>query len=129
MEPVFLTLEEVLEIHKDQIRRYGGTEGVRDKGLLQSAIAMPMSGIGDEYHHKDLFEMAAAYLFHIANNHPFVDGNKRVGAVAAYVFLDLNGYSLDADEADFEELVLAVANGKSDKKGISDFFRKHSKPV
>ncbi len=126
MKPVFLTLYEVLDIHVDQIGRYGGAEGVRDMGLLQSAVAMPTSGSGREYFHKDVFEMAAAYLFHIIKNHPFVDGNKRVGAVAAYVFLGLNGWSLDADNDEYEEVVLRVAGGKADKQTIADFFRKNS---
>lgn len=95
-------------------------------GLLQSAIAMPAAGFGDEYHHKDIFDMAAAYLFHIVGNHPFVDGNKRVGTVAAYVFLALIGCLLDADSDQFEKLVLSVAEGKTDKQAIAAFFRKNS---
>jgi death-on-curing protein len=89
MTPVFLTTEEVLVIQADQIRRYGGSEGLRDENLLLSALAMPQSGFGGEYLHGDDFEMAAAYLFHIVMNHPFIDGNKRVGAVAARLFLTL----------------------------------------
>ena len=98
MNPVFLTLGEILEIHQDQINRYGGASGIRDIGLLQSAIAMPSASFGGQFLHSDLFEMAAAYLFHISQNHPFVDGNKRTGAVAAIVFLALNDIELDADD-------------------------------
>ena len=76
MSPIFLGLDEVIEIHRDQIERYGGHPGVRDMGLLQSAIAMPQASHGGKYLHADLFEMAAAYLFHIVQNHPFVDANK-----------------------------------------------------
>lgn len=123
MEPKFLSLSEVLEIHRDQIQRYGGDLGVRDLGLLQSAIAMPAAGFGDTYFHTDIFEMAAAYLFHIVQNHPFIDGNKRAGAVASIVFLDLNDISLAADEDQFERLVLRVAEGKADKAEITAFFR------
>jgi death-on-curing protein len=83
MPPVFLNLAEVLEIHRDQIERYGGQPGIRDLDLLQSALAMPAAGFGDRYLHEDLLEMAAAYLFHIARNHPFVDGNKRTVAAAS----------------------------------------------
>ena len=75
MEPLFLTLAEVIAINSDQCRRYGGLAGVRDEGLLLSALAMPQAGFGDEYAHSDIFEMAAAYLFHIVKNHPFIDGN------------------------------------------------------
>jgi len=81
--PVFLGLGEVMEIHRDQIERYGGRPGIRDMGLLQSAVSMPAVGFGDYYLHSDIYEMAGAYLFHIIRNHPFVDGNKRTGAIAA----------------------------------------------
>src|SRR5437867_10279787 len=90
MAPTFLSLDEILEIHKDQIARYGGMAGIRDLGLLQSALAQPQATFGSQFLHADLIEMAAAYLFHIVQNHPFIDGNKRVGAVAALVFLQLN---------------------------------------
>lgn len=95
-------------------------------GLLQSALAMPAAGFGDAYLHADLHEMAAAYLFHIVSNHPFVDGNKRAGAVAAIVFLDLNGIELRADEKTFEQLVLDVAQGQADKGRVARFFRDNS---
>ncbi len=125
MRPVFLWLNEVLEIHRDQIERYGGTTGIRDIGLLQSALAAPAAGFGGGYLHEDLFAMAAAYLFHIVRNHLFVDGNKRTGAVAAVVFLVLNGIEFEADEAALEALIRAVAEGKADKAAVADFFRKH----
>jgi len=83
----FLELPDVLMVHADQIQRYGGETGVRDLGLLESAVAQPRAAFGGEYLHQDLFGMAAAYLFHIVCNHPFVDGNKRVGLVAARPFL------------------------------------------
>lgn len=123
MEPEFLTLSDVLEIHADQLERYGGDDGVRDMSLLESAIAMPMAGFGDQYFHSDIFEMAAAYLFHICRNHPFIDGNKRAGAVAAIVFLDLNGEELDCTEDELEELVLSVAKGEAAKPEIANFLR------
>ena len=91
MTPDFLSLAEILEIHQDQIERYGGKAGIRDVGLLKSALAMPEAGFSDRYLHSDLFEMALAYFFHIIQNHPFVDGNKRTEAVAALVYLSLNG--------------------------------------
>ena len=76
MSPDFLTLDEVLEIHRDQIERYGGAAGIRDLGLLQSALAQPSATFGGQYLHADLHEMAAAYLYHLVQNHPFLDGNK-----------------------------------------------------
>ena len=126
MNPVFLTLGEILEIHQNQISRYGGASGIRDIGLLQSALAMPAAGFGGQYLHTDLFEMAAAYLFHITQNHPFVDGNKRTGAVAAIVFLALNDIDLNADEDEFEKMVLQVAEGKTGKETIATFLRNNS---
>jgi death-on-curing protein len=125
--PIFLSLAEVLEIHRDQIERYGGHPAIRDLGLLQSALAMPAAGFGGKYLHSDLIEMSAAYLFHIVQNHPFIDGNKRTGTVAAIVFLSLNGNELEADEAQLEKLVFAVAQGKAGKNTIADFLRKNSR--
>lgn len=122
----FLSLAEVLEIHKDQIARYGGMLGVRDIELLKSALGMPPASYAGEYLHTDIFEMAAAYLFHIAKNHPFNDGNKRVGIAAALVFLLLNGYELDAPEDDVAEMVIAVASGKLSKAEAAVFIRKQS---
>ena len=127
MNPIFLTLGEILEIHQDQISRYGGASGIRDIRLLQSALAMPAAGFGGHYLHSDLFEMAAAYLFHITQNHPFVDGNKRTSAVAAIVFLALTDIELNADEDEFEKLVLQVAEGKAGKETVANFLRNNSK--
>ncbi|MBM4377524.1 MAG: type II toxin-antitoxin system death-on-curing family toxin [Deltaproteobacteria bacterium] len=87
----FLTFEDVLGGHALQIERFGGTHGLRDEALLESALAQPSSSFGGEYLHADLFEMAAAYLFHVVKNPPFVDGDKRVGLAAALVFLEVNG--------------------------------------
>ncbi len=126
MEPVFLTLDEVIEIHRDQIGRYGGSPGIRDIELLQSAVAMPSAGYGRDYVHSDIFEMAAAYLFRIIRNHPFVDGNKRTGAVAAMVFLVMNSFELNASEAKLEAIVRYVAEGKADKAKAASFFRRHA---
>ena len=127
MSPLFLRLNDLLEIHRDQIERYGGSLGVRDMGLLESALAMPQDGFGGQYFHGDLFEMAAAYLFHIVRNHPFVDGNKRAGAMAAYAFLRLNEIAFDAPGSDFERVVLSVAEGKFQKPAVADFFRRRSR--
>lgn len=128
--PVFLTLEQVLYIHNEQIRRLGGSAGIRDQGLLESALAMPQAQFGGQFLHHDLFEMAAAYLYHIAMNHPFIDGNKRVGAMAADVFLELNGFTLPAaKESLFEKLVLEVAQGKAEKGEVAVFLRNNSKKI
>jgi death-on-curing protein len=99
---IFLSIEDVLAIHANQLENYGESSGIRDIGLLESAIAMPRAGMGEEYFHKDIFDMASAYLFHIVKNHPFIDGNKRVGVVSAFVFLRLNGLLFSADELEFK---------------------------
>jgi death-on-curing protein len=124
--PEFLSLAEILEIHRDQIERYGGEPGIRDLGLLQSAFAMPAAGFGGRYLHQDLFEMAAAYLFHRIQNHPFVDGNKRTGVVATIVFLLINDIEVEADEEDLEKMVGAVVEGKKNKAAVAEFFRSNS---
>lgn len=123
--PMFLTLQEVLEIHQDQIARYGGSGGVLNQGNLESAVAQPQATFDGCFLHGDLFEMAAVYLYHLAQNHAFVDGNKRVAAVAAIVFLALNGHDLDADDDELENLVLAVACGETRKEEIADFLRRN----
>ena len=124
-EPDFLTLDEVLGIHADQIRVYGGASALRDLALLRSAIAMPETTFDDEYLHPSVFEMAAAYLFHLARNRSFVDGNKRTALMCAFVFLGLNGQRLRADPDDLYSLVDGVAAGEVDKAEISVFFRRH----
>ena len=120
----FLNLGEVLEIHRDQIARYGGLPGLRDLDLLKSAVAMPQATFDGEFLHTDIFEMAATYLFHIVRNHPFLDGNKRVGAVACLVFLELNGYAFTASEKELPEIVFALARGEMAKADIAIFVRK-----
>jgi death-on-curing protein len=124
-EPEFLTLDEVLGIHADQIRVYEGASGLRDLALLRSAIAMPETTFDGEYLHPSVFEMAAAYLFHLARNHPFVDGNKRTALMCALVFLGLNGERLRADPDDLYSLVVGVAAGEVDKAEVSVFLRRH----
>ncbi len=123
MEPAFLTLEEILEIHAEMLSDYGGATGIRDLGLLNSAMAMPEAAFSGQYLHSSLYEMAAAYLFHLVQNHPFVDGNKRTGAAAALVFLTTNGLNLTSSEEDYYDLVIAVAEGRRDKSQIAEYFR------
>lgn len=126
MQPDFLELAEVLYIHADQIERYGGDASIRDAGLLESAVAMPRATFGGEFLHRDLYEMGAAYLYHIVQNHPFVDGNKRTGTASALVFFEMNGVAIDADEDELVALVLDVAQGLADKARIAEFLRANS---
>lgn len=122
MKVRFLRLEEVLALHKDQVERYGGSTGVRDLGLLESAVATPQSSFGGGYLHGTVPEMAAAYLFHLAQNHPLVDGNKRAAAAAMIMFIYLNGRDLACDEDELVELTLGVAGGETTKAEVSVFL-------
>ena len=126
MRVVFLTLDEVLALHADQIRRYGGSDGVRSVELLESALAVPAATFAGNYLHGSLHEMAAAYLFHLVKNHPFVDGNKRAGLIAMLAFLGLNDLRLDAEEADLTDLVLGVADGRVSKAEVAVFVKNHT---
>ena len=124
LSPIFLTLAEIIAIHQNQIELYGGQPGIRDISLLSSAISMPESTFDGDYLHDNLFKMAAAYAFHICQNHPFIDGNKRVALVAALIFLDINGIEIDDPHGDLYKLMLGVASGKKNKENIVEIFKK-----
>lgn len=126
MEPRFLDLAEVLEIHVDQIERYGGAAGVHDLPLLLSALAIPTAGVHGVYVHGTLFEIAAAYLFHIAKNHAFVDGNKRTAFAAALTFLDLNGVTAQAATDESVGLVEGVVAERVTKCEAALWLRDHT---
>jgi len=122
--PTFLTLDEVLDLHRESIDRFGGSYEIRDMGLLESALAMPAASFGGQFLHPDLPTMAGALLFHLVQNHPFVDGNERIGAVAARVFVMVNDGEFNPAPADYEKLVLGVASGKITKDEVIQFFQK-----
>ena len=122
---VFLTLDDIIESHQNQIDTYGGSHGIRDIGLLESAIAQPEASFGGQYLHADIFEMAAAYLYHLVMNHPFVDGNKRVGLEAALIFLEIDNENLKASDQELVDLVLKTTAGQVGKREIAEFFRSH----
>ncbi len=124
--PRFLTLSEVLTLLLDQISRYGGEFGVRDVGLVSSAIAVPRATFEGSAPHSDLYELAAAYAFHLCQNHPFVDGNKRVGLAAALVFLDLNGVSIEDAEDRLYPAMMSVASGQKGKTELANLLRERS---
>ena len=126
MDPLFLTLDEVLSLHEEQIHAFGGSSGVRDLGLLDSALGSVSATFGGEFLHASIFEMAAAYLFGICKNHPFIDGNKRTATAAALVFLEMNGIDIDANERDFYNLVIGVAEGRVTKSEIAVFLQKNA---
>jgi len=115
----------VIKIHQRLIEEFGGDPGLRDRGLLESAVAMPQSTFGGKFLHIDLAEKAAAYHFHLCANHPFIDGNKRVAVAASEVFILANGCDLGASDDEIEEVTLGVARGQAGKDDVIEFFRKH----
>ncbi len=128
--PRFLGIDEVLELHGQLVQRFGGSPGLRDLGMLESAVAMPQAGFGDSYLHDDIFEMAAAYLFHIVMNHPFIDGNKRTGTHAALVFLADNGYAVELSQMRSTTSSSASARARSPRSNSplrSATTRRHSR--
>ncbi|MBU4174417.1 MAG: type II toxin-antitoxin system death-on-curing family toxin [Actinobacteria bacterium] len=127
MEPVFLSIENVISIHARMISEFGGMPGVADQGLLESAVSMPTAGFAGKFLHESLPAMAAAYLFHVCKNHPFFDGNKRVAVVAAEIFLNVNGMRLDVSNEELKQLCLGVAVGEISKDETITFFEKHAK--
>jgi death-on-curing protein len=122
-EPVFLNLADVLTIHIDQIQRFGGGNGVRDFGFLESALAMPGASFSGEWLHRDIYEMAAPYGFHICRNHPFIDGNKRTGLACALVFLELNEIPVEDPKGVLYQAKIDSATGSLDKFGFAHVLR------
>jgi len=126
VDPEFLLVEDVL-LHEEQLARYGGGAGLRDVGALESAVAMPRATFGGDFVHEDLHAMAAAYAFHIAQNQPFIDGNKRTGLAAALVFLDLNGIEVRDPQGRLYQAMLDIAERKLDKSGLAVLLRQLSR--
>ena len=119
-----LTIEIVREIHDEAVKIFGGLHGIRDEALLASAVFAPQSSFGGKSPYIDLIDIAAAYLFYLGRNHPFLDGNKRTAMAAAVVFLRLNGFDPAADGDDWQRLVLDVTSGKIDRERTTRRLRK-----
>ena len=126
---VYLSVDHVLAVHSRVIEEFGGDAGIRDRGLLESAVAMPQATFGGQDLHSDLPTKAAAYQYHLCANHAFVDGNKRVAVTAAEVFLLLNSHELNATDEQLENLTLGVAGGSLSKDRVVAFFGEHVRPV
>jgi len=122
----FIPQEVVLIIHTDLLQRYGGEPGLRDAGLLDSALAQPKITVGGKYAHKSIFDKAAAYGFHICKNHPFVDGNKRVAFVLMDIFLQKNGWAVASTEEEAYRTMMDLASGKLTKSQLSNWLKEHS---
>ncbi len=124
----FLSVEDVLELHEMQLESYGGATEIRASDLIESAVMMPQASFGGQFVHADVFTMAAAYAFHIAENQPFVDGNKRTALAAALVFLDWQHFEIEDTDDELYDAMIGLAIKKIDKNGLANLFRKLAKP-
>lgn len=127
MKVKFIGVNQVIKIHDRIINRYGGSHGIRDTNLLESAVAQPKMFVFGSYVHSDIFHMAAAYAFHIIKNHPFVDGNKRTGILSATLFLEKNDYILETNFDSLYTLAIKIACSELTKEEIAHFFSKNTK--
>ena len=126
-EPIWLQKDFLLVIHDELLSLYGGSAGVRDEGLLESALGKPLNLF--HYERADIFALAAAYAAGIIHNHPFIDGNKRTGFMAAYTFLGRNGHQLMASEADATVNTIALAAGQTDQAAYTAWLKRSSEPI
>jgi len=125
----FITKKTVLYFHTKLIEEFGGINGIRDEGMLDSALAQAQIAIEGEYLHQDIFAMAAAYGFHLCRNHPFTDGNKRIALVVMDTFLYMNGQELLATEKDAYITMLELAAGNISKEQLAEWLRTNSQPL
>lgn len=120
---IFLEIDDVVKLHDAYIKRYGGLSGIRDKGLLESAMLAPQVTFDNNYLLEDIFLMAATYIHGIIKNHPFVDGNKRTGTFTAVIFLELNDILITFDKDELWQLGVSTATSKMSLEQIAAFFR------
>lgn len=125
-EIVFLTKDQILHLHRNAIKDYGGSDSIRDKNLLESALAQPKATFDGKYLHENIYLMASAYFFHISQNQPFMDGNKRTGLIAMYTFLRINGFLLNTENEIIYPILLEVAEGRLDKNDLANFIQRHT---
>jgi len=124
LDCVHLSIDVIREIHAEVIKQFGGANGIRDENLLASAVLTPQSSFGGKSPYADIVEIAAAYLFYLCKNHPFVDGNKRTAMMAGIVFLRLNGIETASDSSEWERLMLDVASSKITRDETTRRLRK-----
>ncbi|HNI28768.1 MAG TPA: type II toxin-antitoxin system death-on-curing family toxin [Leptospiraceae bacterium] len=120
----FLEVEDILIVHRNQIDLYGGSSGVRDRGLLESAVNAVQASFDGEYMHKTLYERASAYIFYLAQNHPFIDGNKRTALATGLVYLDMNGIEIDDPNEELYAMMIEVSTGNSSKEKVSEVLKR-----
>jgi death on curing protein len=123
---VYLSIEQIEELHELQVERFGGAPGLRDRGALEAAAARPAMTFGGEDLYPDIPAKAAALMHSLVMNHPYVDGNKRIGVNAAEFFFELNGYRLEATNEELEEVTLVVARGEMDAEPLAIWFRQRT---
>ena len=128
-KPTWIRKDVVLAIHRRQLAEHGGTEGLRDEGLLDSALARPINLLSYSEDRPDLAELAAAYAFGIIKNHPFIDGNKRVGYVVCRTFLILNGLDIGTTQEEKYSTFLKLAEGTIDQRVLAGWLREHTSPL
>jgi death-on-curing protein len=126
---LYLSLAQVVELQHDLLAAFGGLGGIRDRGSLEASIARPAMTFGGEDLYPDLAAKAAALLHSLVLNHPFVDGNKRVGAASAELMLELNGIALAASDHELENITLATARGEMSAEALAIWFRQRCRPV
>jgi len=122
----FLDKDTILYFHYDLITRYGGSRGVRDDNLQESALAQPQTTLNGKFLYNNIYEMASAYGYHLCKNHPFIDGNKRITLIAMYTFLYVNGYELNIGEKEMYLLIMGVANNSISKEELTDYIKKYT---
>jgi death-on-curing protein len=128
-EPIFLKKDQVLQLHSNALEDYYGRPGLRDYNLLESAIAQPKSSFDGVYLNESIFKMAAAYYFHISQNQPFIDGNKRAGFLSTFMFLKINGYNLNSSNDVTYPFLIDVAEGRKTKDDLAKFIEQHSTKI
>ncbi|MEZ4295880.1 MAG: Fic family protein [Polyangiaceae bacterium] len=127
--PLFFLVQDVQDLHAGVLERYGGQDGMRDLRLLESAVAAPRASYDGQFLHEDLFAMAAAYAFHISENQPFLDGNKRAGLTTALAFLYVNGIDIHAATRDFHHAMIALSSRRMTMAELADLFRSLCEPA
>lgn len=125
----YLTIEEVTALHGISITEFGGLEGLRDLGLLESAVLQPQQSFGGEDLYSTLWEKGASLAYSISENQPFLDGNKRTAALSMLVFLDINGYEVIVDRGEIYETIIKVANKQFLREDLANWLKKNSRPV
>lgn len=120
----FFTVQEVAVFNIEQVVKFGGTYGVRDMGLLESAVYAAQSGYGETYFHESLTQMASAYIYHIIKNHPFIDGNKRTGMLTGLLFLQMNGIPARWTQEQMYDVGIKVANSELSKEQLFEVIER-----